>query len=564
MDIYGINDSNLNNIAPDLSNVILAENSTETGRMTLQQVKDLIMGRANDCGVQGEYGFGVSPCDPKKKPSWLMEMEGTWNKYSPQRGNYIDIYGGEWVWNPRTWIRITNNTASPYNGTKVEIVPYYAYKTEADANAAGFFVHRAFINGGKIIDGFFKAKYAPSLVGYVDGTAGMACPKKNGNPVSSSSTTKRTAGNPTYPGSYSNFKSNSQSPADTYGGGIEAAKSMGTGVHATTIFQQSYLSLVSLAQAQAATVANCAYLDVAPPCPKGNNKSGVLGDYNDVSVTYTNPTDGYWNGRLEAAQNGSGTPFAKTTHNGCANGIADINGNQWKTLFGLTCIGTSIAISGITIATEAVFTTGSAHNYTTGQRILLDGTATPAEWSTQLSANMYTVEVVTTTTFKLKKDGVYINTSARTVVYTSGITSYYGTFYMYKESVDVTTVTSAQHFDTTWIQANCDVITPNFVDGSCSQYFGNGTNQVFSGSVDRTTNDYKVSACGLPMAGGFSTSGTTSMGNDLYYQYYRHLLCVLGGGYWTYNTSAGARSRTLYHFGSHSNTYVVFESSLIE
>jgi hypothetical protein len=67
----------------------------------------------------------------------------------------------------------------------------------------------------------------------------------------------------------------------------------------------------------------CAFIDVNPKMPKGN-LNNALSDVNDTSVTFT--SSGYSN----CALTGSGVPFAKTTHNGQACGVADLNGNMWE------------------------------------------------------------------------------------------------------------------------------------------------------------------------------------------------------------------------------------------
>jgi len=541
---------------------IPCDNGVETGSITPEMLRNYVREQTSDCGIQGEYNFSVAPCNPNKLPSALSELEGTWIKNSSTYGNYKDPYGGHYAFFPRTWIKIENVTVAPYYGTKVTIVKSDTYPTEAEASAAGFFCHRAFYNAGQMIDGFFFAKYKPALANYVDGVSGIASPLPMGSPISSSSTTKKNSTNPTYPGSFSNCISNSQTPTDDYNGAMSAMKSQGNDFFCATIFQTSYIALVSLAQSQSATIGNCAFNDVLPYAPKGNNKAGVLSDYNDTAVVFSNPTDGYWNGTLEAALNGSGVPFAKTTHNGCPNGVADVNGNQYEILPGLTAVVASKSITAISIATEAVFTSAT-HGYSNGQIIMLSDTATPSEWSTQLSEKMYTVEVVDVNTYKLKQSGAYIDTSSRSAAYTSGISSYYGTFYVYKESVDVKSVTPTQHFDPTWIATNCDVVTPNFVDGGLAQSFGNGTNQVLSGSTVKATTAHILTACGLPMANGFNTLGTNNFGADLYYQYYRDKLCVLGSGYWANAGLAGVWCRYLDGHSTHSTTTVSARPSLI-
>src|SRR5690606_17753495 len=101
--------------------------------------------------------------------------------------------------------------------------------------------------------------------------------------------------------------------------------------------------------------------------PKGCNNN-ALRDANDTSVLYV--SDGYSN----AAKTGSGTPFAKTTHNGQECGVADLNGGMWEVCLGLTYLDGNYHIlktdarmadltPGVTLATDAWGTSGVAANY---------------------------------------------------------------------------------------------------------------------------------------------------------------------------------------------------------
>ena len=84
------------------------------------------------------------------------------------------------------------------------------------------------------------------------------------------------------------------------------------------------LARMAKAHGEASTSTSaCAYIDVNPKMPKGCNNN-ALADVNDTSVTFVG--SGYSN----CANTGSGEPFAKTTHNGQACGIADLNGNMYE------------------------------------------------------------------------------------------------------------------------------------------------------------------------------------------------------------------------------------------
>jgi hypothetical protein len=278
--------------------------------------------------------------------------------------------------------------------------------------------------------------------------------------------------------------------------------------------------------------------------PKGNNNSGA--DANDSGVTFTDCNDGttgsngYWSAQNCAHKNGSGSTFNKTTHNGQACGVADINGDQWQITQGLTTLGVAAkTITAITAANPAVFTK-IAHGYTDGQQIMLTGTGTPAAWNA-LSGKFYTVANKDDNTFELTG----VTTAGFDAYDTDTLSATAGEFRMLKESIalkDVTggnTVDATDHFDATFIAANMDVITP-VLAGAFVMRFGSSTSQVLSGEVSRSANAYKLTAAGLPMAAtSFSAGGSNTFGTDYYSQYLVAGLCPVRGGRWDYATTAG-------------------------
>ena len=127
------------------------------------------------------------------------------------------------------------------------------------------------------------------------------------------------------------------------------------------------LALLSLAHGQATTSTTyCAWFQESSAgardriFPKGNNNSGA--DVTDATCTFTVCDDGYWASRNEARKNGSGSTFAKTTHNGQACGVADLNGNQWEIVSGLSVIVASKNITAISKANPGVVTV-TGHGY---------------------------------------------------------------------------------------------------------------------------------------------------------------------------------------------------------
>jgi len=534
---------------PSSSNRYVTENDFRISRAKI-----------SDIGTPGGIGFGVGICPEEKLPSNIMPLVGTYTIGHDDYGNYKCIIDNSiMVWIPKFYYRITNDINNPYYGTKVEIKSALEYKTEAEANADNFALHRAFIDGGEIKDGFFVDKYKGSLTNFIYNTSGILSSIKNGNPISSSADTKRDASN-NYAGSFSNCLSNGQVPADIYGGAWSAVKSRGNNFAVMSIFIRSAIAMLSLAHAQASTsTSNCAWYDAISNFPKGNNNYGA--DINDATCTFTVCDDGYWSSRNEARKNGSGSTFAKTTHNGQNCGISDINGNQWEVLQGLTTICASKTITAISRAAEAVFTI-TGHGYVDGEQIMITGTGNPSAWDVLLKDKIFTISDKTDNTFKLKLNGDYVNSSAIALDYISGYLSTTGTFYTLKESIALKNVTggnslaTTDHFADAFILANMNAISLSFLDGGFANKFGNGTNQVLSETINRTSNNYRLTNAGLPMSvNSISPTGSNNFGQDYFYEYFQDELCVLGFGDWTNGSSAGVwylaltTSRTYSHRG---------------
>ena len=226
----------------------------------------------------GKLGFGCGVCSTElAKEKGLTGMPGFESVDSPNYGNYQDKEGSVFVFIPKFYFKWENN--------KVLI---------SDTEQSGYVIHRAFINAGKELDGFFIGKYQMSANGLskknvavwhsVQGNAYLAKAQEKNNTLSKSQYT------------------------------------------IINIFMFNALAILAKAQSQAGR--NAAWMDVPPYLPKGNNNSGS--DVNDSSVRFTGS---------QPATCGSGVPFAKTTHNGQNCGVADLNGNVWEFALGITCDG---------------------------------------------------------------------------------------------------------------------------------------------------------------------------------------------------------------------------------
>lgn len=462
------------------------------------------------------------------------------------------------------------NSAAIYQSVQVRGARWYA--SEAEANLDGFFLHRAFFDGGAVKKGVWVDKYDWSLTNYVDGSAGIASSIALANPLSSHVDTKRTAGNPGYPGSFSNCKSNSQAPEDIYAGAFSAAKSRGNDFACISAFVYNLLGLLSMAHAQAcSSTAYCAWWHSTNNFVKGNNNYGA--DVDDATCTFTACDDTYWSARNEARKVGSGG--TKTAHNGQECGVYGLNGNQWKVIIGVTN-GDYVSknITGITKAAEAVFTI-VGHGYTTGQQIEIaggavvdNGNTTAAQWNTALQYKFYEIDKVDADTFKLKANGTYVSTaSGLTDNYVSGFAALTQNLYILKESVALKTLTGGTSSATdAYTPAGAasgnfknlyEVLPMSWGEGAYAFRFGSALLEVFRGSTSHDSTWKKLCA-GIPHAKtGINTTGQTALfGKDYNYSWMLATQQPLAGGYWNDGSGAGVFARDWSRSRASANRYV--------
>lgn len=278
-------------------------------------------------GEAGTQGFGAGECPTA---SWLTElglsaMVGTSDKASENYGNYQHTNGGVSVFIPKFYYKF-GDTSDPAYGTfganTITIKGIETFSGEVAANAAGYALHRAFIDGGIEKPGFFFDKYLASK----DGT--NSCKSvKNGVPISLTTDTSYTNSN--------GMTGCTGILADA----VVLSRARGAGWNAELIFQSDALAKIALAHAQHATSTTyCAWYDATQTTnfPKGCNTS--LKDVNDATVTFVSAGDA---GDANKPKTGSASNLAKTTHNGQLCGVADVNGAMYQALIGVTMAGTS-------------------------------------------------------------------------------------------------------------------------------------------------------------------------------------------------------------------------------
>lgn len=279
-------------------------------------------------GVAGTMNFGVGPSTENFSALGLSEMAGTNTAGHDEYGNYQHTNGSIMVHVPKFYYRI-GDVSSPryaqYGVNCIDIVGTETFDTEAAANAGGYALHRAFIDGGAEKGGFFIDKYLCSSD--VNDTA-IALSVKNGKAISLAQNTDAT------------YSPSSQIAGCTgiLADSVILSRARGYGFNTASAFMYGALSILSLAHGQSATgTAACGWYDPAlvTNFPKGNTGSN-LKDASDSSVIWT-PAVGMY------GKTGSAVPFNKSTHNGQNNGIADLSGIKTEVGIGITRAGSTIS-----------------------------------------------------------------------------------------------------------------------------------------------------------------------------------------------------------------------------
>lgn len=485
----------------------------------------LATGEANVIGVPGAMGFGVGICPSYYLPAGFTPLPGYDIRGHVNYGNYQYEDGSVMCWIPKFYYKVGTGS----NGLSVNVVDIKggaSFANTAAANDAGYALHRAFIDGGVEQPGFFIDKYMCSL--NAKGTGWVASSIRNGNPISIHANHNPIAEVTSVDlGNICAAAIRAAKGRSGVNGALDAASIF----HCASRFQYAALALLSLAHGQAAaSTANCAWWQPGKAYPKGCNNN-ALRDVDDTSVLYI--SDGYSN----CGKTGSGSLFAKTTHNGQDCGVADLNGLMWEISIGVASIVASKNIVGATKANPCEVTV-NAHGYANGTIIMI----TNVVGMTSLNNRLYTITVTGENTFTL--DGV--NSSGYTD-YVSAGTVTTGTFYAAKQATRMKDFTpgkwsvATDHWGATGIAAMMEPFSPAFQTaggGIFNQRFGSG-NQVLS---EATSGDgWLLTGLGIPNdANGMDTSGTDPFfGKDQYFQYIRNDLCLTSCLRWYSGSYAG-------------------------
>jgi len=504
-----------------------------------------------DIGIPGGQGFGVGIIPPAMLPEGMSLMPGTETPGSDNWGNYKFQDGSIVACTVIHWLKIGTGS----NGLDVnvhDVKPFSHFASETEANTAGYFLPRAFFDGGKIQQAYFLDKYDCSKNAL--GTGFIASSIKNGLPISTASAHNPIADLTACAGNYYYEVINAAKARDGENGVVAGDPQW----FSASKFMFQNQAQLSLAHGQAATsTTHCAWYDPtgAENYPKGCNNN-ALGDCDDPAISYI--SDGY----LNCGKTGSGTPFAKTTHNGQNCGTADLNGNMYKISLGVTCIAATKSIEDITRANPASVEI-AAHGYDTGDQVMLMAIGV-GNWA-GLDDKIYAITVVDENNFSL--DGV--DSTAFDTAYVQGTNAgsiTFGNFYAASKDAAMKDFTSGNtvstdHWGATGVAAMMEEFAPVFETGyptnGFTQRLGSGANQVFSGDVDG--NGAVLRSVGMPInAGGVDTVGINMFGKDYFYQYIRNELCLQSCLSWNHTSNAGPWGAYWYLYRSLSGVYVGF------
>ena len=265
-------------------------------------------------GEIGGFGAGVAYMPTIAASLGLTAMDGASERTHENFGNFVDSRNNVFVCIPMMYYKADTNTRIDelMGVPKVEVsyiakegyAPFYAFKK----------------SNGEYVPCVFVSKYIMSK-----GSDNKPAFVKNADPVSSH-------------GSYNGIQQFSGVEVNNIGF-FTAIRMLGSNYCLHYAALRFVYYMVAEAHKQKAILrfgtrakvpsSICAYLDIAPYYPKGNNTN--WGDADDTSLKYTRAGSGAYQGSsYGVGKTGSANNLAKTTFNGQKCGIADMGGNMWE------------------------------------------------------------------------------------------------------------------------------------------------------------------------------------------------------------------------------------------
>ena len=265
-------------------------------------------------GEIGGFGAGVAYMPTIAASLGLTAMDGASERTHENFGNFVDSRNNVFVCIPMMYYKADTNTRIDelMGVPKVEVsyiakegyAPFYAFKK----------------SNGEYVPCVFVSKYIMSK-----GSDNKPAFVKNADPVSSDR-------------SYNGIQQFSGVEANNIGF-FTAIRMLGSNYCLHYAALRFVYYMVAEAHKQKAILrfgtrakvpsSICAYLDIAPYYPKGNNTN--WGDADDTSLKYTRAGSGTYQGSsYGVGKTGSANNLAKTTFNGQKCGIADMGGNMFE------------------------------------------------------------------------------------------------------------------------------------------------------------------------------------------------------------------------------------------
>ena len=265
-------------------------------------------------GEIGGFGAGVAYMPTIAASLGLTAMDGASERTHENFGNFVDSRNNVFVCIPMMYYKADTNTRIDelMGVPKVEVsyiakdgyAPFYAFKK----------------SNGEYVPCVFVSKYIMSK-----GSDNKPAFVKNADPVSSDSR-------------YNGIQQFSGVDANNIGF-FTAIRMLGSNYCLHYAALRFVYYMVAEAHKQKAILrfgarskvpsSICAYLDIAPYYPKGNNTN--WGDTDDTSLKYTRAGSGtHQTSSYGVGKTGSANNLAKTTFNGQKCGIADMGGNMWE------------------------------------------------------------------------------------------------------------------------------------------------------------------------------------------------------------------------------------------
>lgn len=212
---------------------------TDLEKFKADYLKTNKLPKTGSIGIPGTRGFGVGVypgTESELVALGLEPMTGFNDKQSDNYGNYMHFKGGQMVFIPAFLVRYGSDNAPQYSSYKVnsiEIKDVSEYASLEAAAEEGFYLHRAFIDGGEVKSGFFMSKYHMTVTttgGVSVPVSGMTTPTVSITPVQM----------------------------------IDYARSLGYGWNCPSAFMAAAIDVIALCHAQFSTWTNvCRWYDPA-------------------------------------------------------------------------------------------------------------------------------------------------------------------------------------------------------------------------------------------------------------------------------------------------------------